>query len=203
MLNLKDIINGQAKVQAKAFNTDLFKGDNENITEDFSRENYDKLIAIDSTSTDNQLKETIIGLRGADAYLINATSASYNGDIQTSITQKWLTLQGFNYFTKDFFMFSDNEFVDAEGHLTYDIQEFYTNVLRDNDYDISYSDIIELGIYNPEYKVIILSFEDSKENKHFLTINDKGQLSKITKKLSSKKVAEKETPKQQFKSILG
>lgn len=199
-ITLKDIISGQRTNKVKSFNTDLFKSDNENITEDFNTSNYEYIKLIDVESSDIMLKETIIGIEKGEAYLINANSTMYNGERQTNISQKWLTLQGFNYFVKEQFTDYGNDFIDEEGKLRIEIQNFYSDVLKNNGLEISYQDVLDLGEYNSEYNCLILSFETDTD-KWFITINERQQLSKITKKPKQEKVGDIKKPS--LKSILG
>jgi hypothetical protein len=189
-ITLKDIIAGQKVIKTNSYNTDLFKSDNENITDEFTASNYEHLFIVEMTSEGENLKETIIGLADGEAYLINARTTTYNGEPNTSITQKVMTLQGFNYFTKEMFM-TDNSEVIENGTIKEEIVTYYNQVIKNHGYEITYDDILELGELSTEYNVTILSFEDNEENKHFLTINDKGQLSKITVKQQGRAVKAK------------
>ena len=201
-INLKDIVSSLPVKGTKSYNTDLFKSDSENITETFNKNDYDLLILIDTNcdGVDGMLRETIIGLIGSDAYLINTQPHNYNGEITVSIFQKWLTLQGLNYFIGK----TENEdlFYDNEGYLSEEIKEFYNQLLDFEGYEITYQDILELGVYNQEYKCTTLSFEIDNI-KHNITINDKQLLSKITRKNSNITETKKETVKPKVKSILG
>jgi hypothetical protein len=177
-ITLKDIINGQKTKTSKGYNTDLFKGDSENITEDFSRHNYD-FITLISTDTDTKsglIRETIIGLKDGEAYLLNTIPSVYNGEASVSIYSKWLTLTGFNYFSK-----SNDSFLDEEGHIIEEVKEFYDMILNNNNLEIKYNDIIELGELNSELNCITLSFKTENWS-YYITINSSQQLSKITKK---------------------
>lgn len=204
MITIKDIINNQKAKGTKGFNTDLFKSDSENITESFSKDNYELLVLIDTDvdSRNEALKETIIGLERGEAFLINTQPNNYQGNITVSIYQKWLTLQGFNYFTKKLFEELDNEFVDSEGRLSLEVKEYYNKCLKNEGIDVSYDDILELGEYNSEYNCMTLSatIEEMNMSIH-LTINAKGQLSKITKKQLESTTKQKEK-KPAYKSIL-
>lgn len=176
-ITLKDIIQGQKIKEVKSYNSDLFKSDSENVTQDFNKNDWDYLTLL-STDTDTKtglLKETILGIQGQDAYLINTQPSSYNGEVTVSIYQKWLTLQGLNFFIKE----NDN-FYDEEGHLTEEIKDYYSKVLS-NEYnlDITYQDVIELGEYNSEFNCVILSFK-VEDNNYYITINERQQLSKVT-----------------------
>lgn len=200
-ITLKDIISGQQTKASKSYNTDLFKSDTENITENFNKSNYEFISLIDVESTDVMLKETIIGFEKGEAYLINANTTQYNSEKQINISQKWLTLQGFNYFIKEMFTDFDNDFIDDEGKLRIEIQNFYSDVLKNNGIEINYQDVLDLGEYNSEYNCLILSFETDTD-KWFITINERKQLSKITRKPKEEKVGGIKE-KIQLKSILG
>lgn len=200
-INLRDIISGQQVKGSKSYNTDLFKSDSENITETFQKDDYDYLWLIDTNcdGTDGLLRETILAIKGNDAYLINTNPHNYNGEITVSIYQKWLTLQGFNFFVGK----PENEelFYDVEGYLVPELKEFYNLVLDSEGFEITYDDVLELGVFNSEYNCTTLSFE-FQEVRYNITINEKQLLSKITKKqLNVTKVSEK--PKPVIKSILG
>lgn len=196
-ITLKDIIQGQKTKEVKSFNTDLFKSDSENITENFDKNDYDYIELIETNTDDKTglLKETIIAFKGQDSYLINTVPSLYNGEVTVSIFQKWLTLSGFNYFTKD-----NENFYDEEGHILEIVKEYYNNVLKDNNLEITYQDILDLGEFNSEYNCVILQFQ-YEEFKYYITINEKQQLSKITKKQSIAKM--KATTPIKVKSILG
>lgn len=204
MITIKDIINGQKTKGAKAYNTDLFKNDSENITESFDKNNYDEIMIID-TNIDTKtelIKETILGINKGDAYLINTQPSKYNDEITVSIFSKWLTLQGFNFFTKKMFEGLDNAFIDDEGALTLTAKEFYNENLKESGIDVSYDDILEMGEYNPQYKCVTLSATIEEQNLRVsMTINERGQLSKITKtKLDLEQKQSKDKPV--MKSIL-
>lgn len=206
-ITLKDIINGQAKAKDKSYNRDLFKSDSENITESFNKSDYDFicLIGSDTDEKSGLLKETIIAYKGADSYLINTIPHEYNGEVSINIYQKWLTLQGFNFFIKESLEVSQPEFIDDEGKLTFDIIEYYNNVLNDEGYEIQYHDILDLGEFNSEYNCLTLQWtQEETQEKHFITINEKQQLSKITKKkLATNLIKKEEKAKPVIKSILG
>ena len=184
MINIRDIINGQAKAKSNNYNTDLFQSESENITQQFNKRDYEvlELITTDIDTKTGLLKETIIGYNDSGAYLINTVPSSYNGEVTVSIFEKWLTLQGFNFFIKEMLAHSDNAFVDHEGKLTEIVIDFYNWELKENGYNISYQDVRDLGEFNSQYNCITLSFESEDNKKHFITINDKQQLSKITVK---------------------
>jgi hypothetical protein len=198
-ITLKDIIAGQKTKAVGSYNTDLFKSDNENLTEDFNKSNYD-FITLISTDTDTRsglLKESIIAISGADAYLLNTSPTAYNGEVNISIFSKWLTLQGFNYFTKE----NDN-FLDTEGKIIQEVKNYYNEVLLENNLDITYDDILELGEFNSEFNCIILSFVTDDYN-YYITINSHQQLSKITKKVNMTKPNHTNPKITKIKSILG
>lgn len=178
-INLKDVVQGLKTSKNKTYNTDLFYADSENITSDFNKHNYAylELLSTDTDSKTGLLKETILAIgHSGDSYLINTIPHIYNGETTISIFSKWLTLQGFNYFTKESELFLD-------GEPAMEAVNYYNDYLQEQGYDISYQDILELAEYNSEYNIKILSFSD-EENNYYITINSKNQLSKITKKPS-------------------
>jgi hypothetical protein len=198
-ITLKDIIAGQKTKTVGSYNTDLFKSDNENLTESFNKNDYD-FITLISTDTDTKsglLKESIIAISGGDSYLLNTSPTAYNGEVNISIFSKWLTLQGFNYFTKE----NDN-FLDTEGKIIQEVKNYYNEVLLENNLDITYDDILELGEFNSEYNCIILSFVTDDFN-YYITINSHQQLSKITKKVNMTKPNHSNVKTTKIKSILG
>ena len=198
-ITLKDIINGQKTKTTSSYNTDLFKSDNENLTESFNKADYD-FITLISTDTDTRsglLKESIIAISGSDSYLINTSPTAYNGEVSISIFSKWLTLQGFNYFTKE-----NEAFLDIDGKIIQEVKNYYNEVLLENNLEISYDDILELGEFNSEFNCIILSFVTEDYN-YYITINSHQQLSKITKKQNMTKPSHTNPKITKIKSILG
>jgi len=202
-ITMRDIINGQKKASVKSFNTDLFKADSENITESFNKENYECLVLV-STDLDTKneaIKESIIAIDGKDSYILNTNPSNYQGVITTSIYSKWLTLQGFNFFTKDLFMSLDNEFIDGEGQITTTAMDYYNAQIEEAGIEATYDDIMTLGEYNSEYKCQTLSAViEELDIRVSLTINERGQLSKITKTKLDSKETKQEKPV--YKSIL-
>jgi len=179
-INLKNVIEGLKTTKSKSYNTDLFYSDSENITSDFNKNNYSylELLTTDTDIKSGLLKETILAIGySGDSYLINTIPHIYNGETTVSIFSKWLTLGGFNYFTKESELF-------LHGEIQMEAVNYYDDYLQEQGYDISYQDILELAEYNSEYNVKILSFSD-EENNYYITINSKNQLSKITKKPST------------------
>ncbi len=198
-ITLKQIIEGQKTKKVSSYNTDLFKSDNENLTENFNKNDYD-FITLISTDTDTKsglLKESIIAISGSDAYLLNTSPTAYNGEVSISIFSKWLTLQGFNYFTKE-----NDVFLDHEGHIIQEVKEYYNAVLLGNELEITYQDILDLGEFNSEFNCIILSFSTENHN-YYITINSHQQLSKITKKVNLTKQNHTNPKVTKIKSILG
>lgn len=174
--NLKSIIAGQAQAKVNNFNTDLFKGDRENL-EEFDKLAYSEfhLVSVDhkhDKGEHDKLVESVIAIgHESDFYLITATTTSFNGEIQVNYSEQPITLKGLNYFSKD-----------AE----LDIEEVYNNYLSSEGYEITVEDIKEIGELNTEYNVTTLRFKDDGENMHYLTVNSKNQLSGITVKLSGR-----------------
>jgi hypothetical protein len=178
-INLKDVVQGLKTTKNKSYNTDLFSADAENITETFNKSNYTylELLSTDHDPKTGLIRETILAIgEQGDSYLISTNPSLFNGEITISIFSKWLTLQGFNYFSKNSELFFD-------GEIQMEAVNYYDNYLQEQGYDISYQDILELAEYNSEYNIKILSFSD-EENNYYITINSKNQLSKITKKPS-------------------
>ncbi len=177
-INLKNVIEGLQTSKNKTYNTDLFFADAENITNDFSKSNYNylELLTTDHDQKSGLPRETIlaIGTEG-DSYLISTHPQIFNGEVSISIFSKWMTLQGFNYFSKNSSLFLD-------GEIQMEAVEFYDNYLQEQGLDITYQDIKELAIFNPEFDCSILSFQTEEEAIH-ITINNKNQLSRITRKI--------------------
>lgn len=154
-----------------------FLGDYEII--EFSAGDYDSLHLVDTDHSGDTLYEKVVAIIDNDFYLLTAKTSSYNGEKQVTFTRQQLSLNGFNYFTKD---------------IEEDFEGVYNKYLQSQGYDITLEDIKTLGEYKPELaNCTILQFKDEEDNKHYLTVNQHGQLSKITKKLSGKQVKTKTT----------
>lgn len=179
---IKDIIAGQPTKSIKSFNTDLFASDREHI--EFDKQAYSEFWLVDTNAMyeqngNDKLIETVVAVGyESDFYMITAITTSFNGETQVNYTQQDLTLKGFNYFTKN-----------VEDDLT----EVYNNYLAFKGYEITLDDIREFGELNTQYDVVTLQFTDKNENKHYLTVNNRNQLSSITKKpaLQAKRVSPK------------
>lgn len=175
MIKLNDIVQGLEKAKENSFNTDLFVSDKEPI-EELTGFDTVYLVSMDNAhdkGEHDKLVETAVGVVDNEFYLLTAVSTSFNGEQQVNYTQQNMTLQGFNYFTKD---------IEVD-------EDIYNNYLVSKGYGITMEDIRTLGEFKPDLQgCTILSFEDKNETKHFLTINAKGQLSRITKKPLAKKV---------------
>jgi len=176
-ITLKDIVTGLQTKASKSYNTDIFSADAENITNEFNKSNYSylELLSTDHDQKTGLVRETILGIgHNGDAYLISTHPNLYNGEISISIFSKWLTLKGFNYFGKNSELFAD-------GKTQIEAIEFYNNQLQEEGFSFNYEDVKELAIFNSEFSCYILSFQTEEEKIH-ITINERGQLSKITRK---------------------
>jgi len=177
-ITLAEIAKGQKELKVRSFNTDLFKGDRENI-EEFDKQAYSEFYLTEMDNVHDQgehdkLRETVIAVgHESDFYMINAITSSFNGEKQVSFTQQPITLKGFNYFTKA---------------LDEDFTEVYNNYLVSKGYELTIEDIVTLGELNTEYNVTTLSFKTDNEDKHYLTVNAKNQLSSVTVKVSDREV---------------
>ena len=187
--NLKDIVNGQEKAKQSSFNTDLFAGDREPL-EQFDKSAYSDmfLMSVDNTHDkgehDKLLESVIVVGHESDFYMVTATTTSYNSEVQRTYTQQAITLAGFNFFTKE---------------IKEDFTDIYNNYLQSKGYEITVDDVKELGELHSEFNgATILSFTDDEDNKHYITVNQKNQLSKITVKLSDKEVKTKSTIESAF-----
>jgi hypothetical protein len=172
MITLKNIKNGQ---QARGFNTDLFQADLE-IIEDFNKDDYQDIIYIDSRSTDHELSERYLGIKDNEAYLITARATQFNGETQITRAIQWLTLKGFNWIIKPLLV--------GEEHLQDFMVDFYNSELKRNNFDIGFDDVILMATPNPQFNCSILELEDDNNN-YYITINQQGLLSKITKKMKT------------------
>lgn len=184
MISLRDITKGLEGVKSsKGYNTDLFSSDVE-VFDMFSASDYDDLVLIATDTGVDKMKETLVCTKDSDSYLVAVTQQKgFNGEMNTSVFVKSLTLQGYNYFTKE-----------LEPNDTY-----YNMVLERSGYEITINEIKEIGVYNAQYNCTTLSFEFG-DFKHWLTVNSRGQLSSIKKKPIDREVG---TPKQSgFKSVL-
>ena len=204
MITLKDMINGQKQAEVKTFNKDLFKADSENLTDTFSKTDYDFLDVITTDRTDAGLKETILAIKDGDAYLISTVPSRFNGEVSIAIYSKWLTLQGFNWMVKKELESPDSKYIDEEGYLTDTVINYYnmqiTEALGEGT-DITYSDILDLGEYNSEYNCVTLSAM-IETTRYSLTINERKQLSKITIRDFDKSVNASPQEVKVYKSIL-
>ena len=80
-----------------------------------------------------------------------------------------------------------------------DFTDIYDNYLQSKGYEITVDDVKELGELHSEFNgATILSFTDEEDNKHYITVNQRNQLSKITVKLSDKEVKTKSTIESAF-----
>ena len=203
MITLKDMINGQKQAEVKTFNKDLFKADSENLTDTFSKTDYDFLDVITTDRTDAGLKETILAIKDGDAYLISTVPSRFNGEVSIAIYSKWLTLQGFNWMVKKELESPDSKYIDEEGYLTDTVINYYNMQITEalGDTDITYSDILDLGEYNSEYNCVTLSAM-IETTRYSLTINERKQLSKITIRDFDKSVNASPQEVKVYKSIL-
>jgi len=171
MFNIKDVINGQEVAQAKRYEDTRFIGDYEPM-DSFTSTDYDNFTLVDTDSTQDKLVEKVVATNNTDMYLITATTTMFAGEKQVNFISQQLSLKGYNFFMKD----QDNT-------------EFYNNYLQANGYDITVGDISNFGIFKPEFaESTILQFTDKDDNYHTLTVNKFKQLSKISVKLSARKV---------------
>lgn len=204
MITLKDMINGQKQAEVKTFNKDLFKADSENLTDTFSKTDYDFLDVITTDRTDAGLKETILAIKDGDAYLISTVPSRFNGEVSVAIYSKWLTLQGFNWIIKKELEKPTSKYIDEEGYLTNTVIDYYNLQLAEalgEDTDVTYSDILDLGEYNSEYNCVTLS-ATIETKRYSLTINERKQLSKITIRDLDKSVTASPQEQKVYKSIL-
>jgi len=183
MITMNDVVKGLEVQGTKKYNTDLFLSDVE-ILEDFSINEYNDCELISTDAGNDEMTETAIVTKKGDAFLITHTrEKGFGGEWTESTFSKELTLKGYNYFTKN--LYEQNT-------------DYYNRVLEQNGYALTLDDVLT-GIYNPEYKCTTLSFTN-KNHKHWLTVNERGQLSSIKRKPLDREVGQ---AKQQssFKSI--
>lgn len=184
---LNQIAQSQEEMKKNSFNTDLFSGDREPIEWDKSAYSEIHLVTTDHVhdrGEHDNLKETVICVgHEDDFYLISAITTSFNGETQHKYTSQELTLQGFNYFGKE---------------IEADFTEVYNNYLGRKGYEITVDDIKTLGELNTEYNSTTLRFKDEEENMHYITVNGRDQLSKITVKLASREVKTKSSMQSAF-----
>ena len=166
---IKEIVMGQEAVKATRYEDTRFIGDYEPI--EFCKSDYTTLTRVSTDVMPNKLVEKVVATRDMDSYLITASTTVFAGEKQVNYISQQLTLKGYNSFMK-------NE----------DCTVYHNMYLQGNGYDITVDDILELGVYNPEYQVTMLQFTDEDGNYHTLTCNTLHQLSKISKKLSTRKV---------------
>ena len=177
MINLKQVaLSQEAQTQAR-YADNRFVGDYETI--EFSVSDYDLLVKVDTDHSYDILYETVVGVKYDDMtfYKITAKTEMYNGEKKITFSEQQLTLQGFNFFIKD------TEIDELEG--------IYNNYLNYMGYDFTIEDVATLGEFSTEFNCTILKFRDEGDNDHYITINSKGQLSKITIKQSKRKVNSK------------
>lgn len=196
MITLKNIVQSEKK-EIKSYNTELFKSDRETI-ETISSEYFNLVAPIDSTSGTYDLKETALSLDTDNVpFLINVRASSYNGEKQVNISVQELTLKGFNYFYKKSELMKESE-------ININVIDYYNKELKENGFDFSYNDVLELAELKTELNCSILKLETDEAN-YFITITTDGLLSKITKKLkldNEIKKDEKQVPKSIIQSLL-
>ena len=194
-ITLEQVVNSQNVATNSSYTDTRFIGDYESNVE-FVNSDYDELYLIDTDHShdrgnNSDLYETVIAIKEDDSgiafYKLVAKTTDFNGEPQVSYSRQELSLQGFNYFTKDV---SDD---------TIDFEGIYNRYLKSKGYDFTIEDVHTLGEFLPEYNCTTLQFKDESDNKHYITINSHGQLSKITIKLSPRKVGKINT----FKSAFG
>ena len=173
-ITLKDVVASQNAQVAQRGEDTRFVGDYETI--EFSNGDYDLLVKTDTDHQDDTLYETVIGMIDNDFYKITAKTSSFNGEKQVSFSRQQLTLQGFNSYTKEL----DDDKIDREG--------IYNNYLSAQGYDFTMEDILQLGELSSEYNCTTLKFKNHQDDDVYITINSHNQLSKITVKLSKRKV---------------
>ena len=193
-ITIKTVVESQrVETKKRTYNTDLFVSDTK-VLEEFSTDDYNALALISTdTNSNEKLTETIVAINSTnDAFLISAVQQkAYNSDdITISYFSKELTLQGFNYFTKD---------LQPDDGIDFD--EYYNMILLRKGFDITMDDIRTLGEYKEQFNCTILQFE-ANDNKYYLTINKLDQLSKITIKPLEKTVQDtQEKEKKQIRSL--
>jgi hypothetical protein len=192
MISLKNIVSSE-KTPTKAYNTELFAGDRESI-ESLSKDYFNLVSQIDSTLGKYDMKETALAIDTDNIpFLINVRASSYNGDKQVNISVQQLTLKGFNYFYKKSDLMKNDE-IDAS------VIDYYNLELKNNSFDFSYHDVLELAELKTDLNCSILKLETDEAN-YYITITIEGFLSKITKKLKQETKKQDEAEKEQ-KSII-
>ena len=199
MINMKEIINGQEEAKAPSFNTDLFKSDIEYQTEEFSISPYSGIVQLETakeetrkegSQTYNVMIDSFVGIIDEDAFLVTVTQSKFNGETRIDWTTKELTLQGYNWFTKD-----------SEPNVDY-----YNLLLNNAGYEITIDDILSMGELNTDYNNTTLKFKHN-DKMHYLTVNKYGQLSKITVKEPQETTAQAKDKsledKEKLQSIFG
>jgi len=179
-VTLKEIIKSQEAMKTNSFNTDLFAGDREPIEWDKSAYSEVHLVELDNIHDKGEhdnLKETVICIgHESDFYMITAITTSFNGEVQHKYTSQEITLSGLNYFTKG---------------TELDLEDVYNNYLVSKGYEITIEDILTVGELSTEFNVTTLRYKDENEAMHYLTVNSKHQLSKITVKQSGREAKPK------------
>ena len=192
MISLKNIVSSE-KTPTKAYNTELFAGDRESI-ESLSKDYFNLVSQIDSTIGKYDMKETALAIDTDNIpFLINVRASTYNGDKQVNISVQQLTLKGFNYFYKKSDLMKNDE-IDAS------VIDYYNLELKNNSFDFSYHDVLELAELKTDLNCSILKLETDEAN-YYITITIEGLLSKITKKLKQETKKQDEKEKEQ-KSII-
>jgi len=198
LINIKDVVKGLD--EAKGSNDyGYYLSDREPI--EFSSSDYDEVFLVDTDNSSFNKSDTSLELNGerynrelTDKFvetaigitdtgteivftLLVGTTSVYGGEKEVAYMSQILSLAGLNKFTKE---------VDV------DLSESYNTYLKYEGFDITVDDILELGEFNTQYNVTILSWTDEDAgNKYWITVNSRKQLSKITVKGSGRKVVPK------------
>jgi hypothetical protein len=189
MITIKDFAKSQEVVKSMSYSDTRFSSDREYVEDFADFANFEYRLDLGVESTPYGLLQTAVFVDGQDMFLASALeSQGFRGESQISMWFQRLTLKGFNSFTKDL---ESDDYV----HI---IDNVYDNYLKAHGYDVSVSDIIELGEWLDAYKCYILTYVAENGDKHRLVVNERHQLSSISIKYSGREVSVKSKSKRLF-----
>lgn len=169
-ISIKDIAKNLTHKTNKSFNTDLFKSDSEIIDEPIQvyLDELELYISVDyNTITDINgeiigQSETFIAYNKGETFLLTTQEKQgYKGEIEETIYSKWLTLQGYNYFSKKFILENPNTDENDNDIIKEISKEFYNSQLAQGLHlEIDFSDILEIGEFKENYYQVSFVLND-------------------------------------------
>ena len=195
LINVKDVVKGLEEAK-RSVDFGYFLSDREPV--EFVSNDYDTVFLVDTDNSSFNKSDTSLELNGerynrelTDKFvetaigitdtgteiiftLLVGTTSVYGGEKEVAYVSQVLSIAGLNKFTKE---------------IDIDLSESYNAYLKYEGYDLTIDDILELGEFNSQYNVTILSWANEElGNKYWITVNSRKQLSKITVKGSGRKV---------------